>query len=371
MVSARRRHPVARPRGLWDRRDVGVVTVPARGSNPSLAILRRVGAALGLLVLVTLIVWIGRDGYNDNADEVPRGAVTLLDAAYYSTVSLSTTGYGDIVPASDGARLVNVLVVTPARLLFLIILVGTTLEVLTERSREAFRIQRWRKSVAEHFVLVGYGTKGRSAMRALREGGVDPGEMVVVDTSAEAVEHAQRDGLVTVRGSAATADVLRQARVEQAKAVLITVDNDAASVLITLTARSLAPRASILSAVREDENASLLRQSGADTVLTSSAQAGRLLGLSAENPRLVGVVEDLLTPGSGLRMRERPVAAEEIGRPPSVCPELVLSVGRRGRVLPWNSSELDRLEYGDVLVVVDNVDTTPDEDADRGTGPIA
>jgi voltage-gated potassium channel len=320
---------------------------------------RRLGIALALLVLVTLVVWLGRDGYNDNADDQPRGAVSLLDAAYYSTVSLSTTGYGDIVPASAGARLVNIVVVTPARLLFLIILVGTTLEVLTERSREAFRIQRWRKNVRQHFVLVGYGTKGQSAMRALREGGVAPEEMVVVDTDAEAIEQAHRDGIVTVRGSATGADVLRSARVDAAKAVLVTVDNDAVSVLITLTARSLAPRAAILSAVREDENAPLLRQSGADTVLTSSAAAGRLLGLSAESPLLVGVVEDLLTPGSGLRLHERPVASDEVGRPPSVCPELVLSVGRGGRTIPFDSPELRVLQAGDVLVVVDNVDQRP------------
>jgi voltage-gated potassium channel len=350
--------------GSAARGDAGVIAVPAkRERNPLQAIARRVLAALGLLVGVTLVVWLGRDGYNDNADAVPLGSVTLLDAAYYATVSLSTTGYGDIVPASDAARLVNILVVTPARLLFLIILVGTTLEVLTERSREAFRISRWRKRVQQHIVLVGYGTKGRSAMWALREGGVASDDIVVVDTSQEAVDSARRDGLVTVRGSAATTDVLRQARVEEAKAVLVTVDNDAASVLITLTARSLAPRASILSAVREDENAPLLRQSGADTVLTSSAQAGRLLGLSAESPRLVGVVEDLLTPGSGLRMYERPVTPDEVGRAPSTCPGLVLSVARAGQVLRYNDPALGALRAGDVVVLVDNVDqlATPAE----------
>ena len=50
---------------------------------------------------------------------------------YYATVSLSTTGYGDITPVSPGARLVNILVVTPLRILFLLILIGTTLEALT------------------------------------------------------------------------------------------------------------------------------------------------------------------------------------------------------------------------------------------------
>ena len=84
--------------------------------------------------LTVLVVYLGRDGYKDNNGD----GVSLLDAVYYATVSLSTTGYGDITPASDSARLINVIVITPLRLLFLIVLVGTTLELLTERSRHAF-----------------------------------------------------------------------------------------------------------------------------------------------------------------------------------------------------------------------------------------
>ena len=61
----------------------------------------------------------------------------LLDAFYYSTVTITTTGYGDVRPVSDEARLVTTILVTPARILFLIILVGTTLEILAERSRYA------------------------------------------------------------------------------------------------------------------------------------------------------------------------------------------------------------------------------------------
>lgn len=64
--------------------------------------------ALLVLAVTTLLVWIDRDGYNDNAD----GRVDLLDAAYYATVTLSTTGYGDITPVSDAARLTNILVIT-------------------------------------------------------------------------------------------------------------------------------------------------------------------------------------------------------------------------------------------------------------------
>lgn len=112
--------------------------------RPLRQVAKRLLMALGVLFLTMLIVWTDRAGYHDNSD----GSVDFLDSVYYATVTLSTTGYGDIVPYSDGARLTNVLLVTPLRVLFLIILVGTTLEVLTERTREEWRLNRWSQRFA-------------------------------------------------------------------------------------------------------------------------------------------------------------------------------------------------------------------------------
>jgi len=115
-----------------------------------------------------VLVAVERDGYTDSSD----GVVSFTDALYYTTVTLTTTGYGDITPVSTSARLVNALLVTPMRLLFVVILVGTTIQALTERSREQFRITRWRSRVKDHIVVLGYGTKGRNAVRSCCSRGV-------------------------------------------------------------------------------------------------------------------------------------------------------------------------------------------------------
>ena len=75
--------------------------------------------------------------------------------------------------------------------------------------------------------------------------------------------------------------------------------------LATLTVRQLNPDAWIVSAVREQENAPLMKQSGANSVITSSDAVGRLLGLSSLSPTLGSVMEDLLTYGEGLEVAER------------------------------------------------------------------
>jgi len=66
--------------------------------------------AIGLLVLSTVLVYVGRYGYHNNAH--PGKPLSLLDSVYYATVTLSTTGYGDIVPVTATARLVNTVLIT-------------------------------------------------------------------------------------------------------------------------------------------------------------------------------------------------------------------------------------------------------------------
>ena len=269
-------------------------------------------------------------------------------------MSLSTTGYGDIVPVSPVARGVNILVVTPLRVLFLIVLVGTTVELLTERSRQSFRIQRWRKRVREHTVVVGYGTKGRAVYT-----GVDPEKIVVVDTDRTRLDVAAGLGLVTVSGNATRSQVLRIAGVHQATVLVVALDRDDTAVLVTLTAREQSATVSIVAAVREAENVHLLRQSGANSVVVSDETAGRLLGVATRSPAVVEVVEDLLTPDAGFAITQRPVEPQELGGSPRHLPDIVLGVVRGGVLHRVDAAAVDALERGDQLLYVRKA-TLPD-----------
>ncbi|GAB3388924.1 potassium channel family protein [Micromonospora halotolerans] len=302
-----------------------MIHFPAQRRGPLSALSLRLLAALGLVLAVVAAVWIDRDGYRD----VNEDGLTLLDCFYYAVVSLSTTGYGDITPAASSARLVNVLFVTPARVLFLIILVGTTLEVLTEQYRTGRRLTRWRRVVKDHVIICGYERSGAALRQA---------------TSA---------GLVAIEGSATRSSVLEEAHVRTAKSVIIATDSDDASVLVALTVRQLtAGQVRIIAAVREAENAPLLKQSGAHHVIVSSATAGRLLGLSTSAPPLIDVVEDLLTPGQGMALAMRSAERSEVGRSPRELESLVIALVRRGKVVALNDKAGAVIETGDMLVHV-------------------
>ncbi len=325
---------------------VGVLRIPEDHLSPIRVITRRVAIALVVLFAAAVIVYLDRNGYRDIRGE----RLTFLDCVYFAAVSLSTTGYGDITPYSEAARLTHTVIFTPLRIAFLAVLVGTTLEVLSERSRQAWKIQRWRSRVRNHTIVIGYGTKGKTAVAAILGDEAAQGEVVVVDTDRTALESAAAAGLVTVHGDATKFDVLRLAGAQHAASIIVATRRDDTAVLVTLTAREIAPKAKIVASIREAENQHPLQQS--DSVVVSSETAGRLLGLATTTPSVVEMIEDLLTPDVGLAIAEREVEQNEIGGSPRHLRDIVLGVVRDGHLLRIGPPEVDAIGASDRLLYI-------------------
>jgi voltage-gated potassium channel len=324
------------------------IRFPAGEQDALRTLLLRMAVAIALLLFVALVAYFGRDGYRDN-NETPVG---FLDALYYATVSITTTGYGDITPVTDGARLATTLLVTPARIVFLIILVGTTIEVLAARTRTVVRERVWRKGLKGHTIVIGFGTKGRAAVEVLTARGLERDKVVVIDSDGDAIEEATRSGFTAIHGSAGRQAVLEAAGVRDAASVIVATDRDDSAVLVTLTARELDPGATIVAAAREEENVHLLKQSGANSVILSSGAAGRLLGQAVHSPQTVEVLEDLLNVGSGLDLVEREVDRELDGKPvKDVYPgEPILAIIRDGKLMRFDDERAAEVRQGDRVI---------------------
>lgn len=329
------------------------VRLPSHRRSPLIAVLQRGAVAGALLVLATVIVYLERTGYQDLAR--PGEPLNLLAAAYYSVVTLSTTGYGDIVPVTSSARLVNIVVIAPIRVIFLVVLIGTTLEVLTERTRASWRIARWRSKMTGHTVVVGYGTKGRSVVSTLRDAGVPATSIVIVDLAPHVIAESNRAGVAGVTGDATRREILASAEIQTAAQIVIAVGRDDTAVLVALTARQLSPQATIIASVREAENEPLLRQSGADHVVVSADAAGRLLALATIDPAAGRFLSELLDRGRGLNLTERVATPAELGRPARDASPGVIALHRRDRLLSLTDPAAGALEEGDRLVLLSAV----------------
>jgi voltage-gated potassium channel len=324
----------------------GDLLLPRYEVDPIRAILLRAGIGCAILLVIAVLVWLDADAYSDVDDDV-----TFLDAVYYATVSASTTGFGDIAPETPQARLVNIVLITPLRVAFLGVLIGTTLEVLTRTGRERLRVARWQRRVHDHTVIVGFGTKGRAAADRLLRDGTPASSVVTVTDDPELLADAADRRIVAVEGDGSRDDVLLAAVLDKACCVIIAVPLDATAILVCLTARRLNPTARIVGAVKELENAPLLRASGADSVLVSAGSTGRQLAASLASPTISSVYGELLDPGQGIELTERPVAADEVGRLAGQLLDLVVGIVRDGRL----HRELGRdllLRDGDRLVLI-------------------
>ncbi len=328
------------------------IVIPSRARSAREALTIRVLIAVGCIVLTTLVVWWERDGYRDGGQNDP---LSPLDALYYATVTLSTTGYGDITPVSDMARITNIVLITPLRFLFLIVLVGTTIEVLTQTARQRSRVARWRRTMKDHTIVIGFGVKGKAALRSLLSHGMNPRELVVIAADRQPVADATRAGVVGVVGDARDDQVLRDAGVPTAKRVIIAANEDDTAIMITLRVRAMAPDTTIVAAARETSSAELLRQSGADRVITHAESAGSLMALSLVSGNVGELIEDLMDTGRGLEVAERPITREELGLAPADVQsegELVLAVVRDGVLTRFDEGRVRVFQHGDRVVVI-------------------
>ena len=281
--------------------------------------------------------------------------LTFLDCVYYSTVTVTSTGYGDIAPISQGARTVTAFVVTPLRVLFLVVLVGTTLSLLTERYRQVRTAAHWRRTVKDHIIVAGYGTTGRGAVETLlADAGDEPHQIVVIDQRTEAVTLATSAGLTGIVADATHTSAWAQLRVDVARSVIVTCSRDDTTTLVALTVRELNPTIPISATIAQSENAHLVRQSGATSVIVAAEAAGRLVGLATATPGAVSVLEDLLAAGTGLDLIERAVDADEVGGPPDASRGggVPIALLRKGARISFDEAGFGRVEAGDIVISI-------------------
>ncbi|EJL26328.1 TrkA family potassium uptake protein [Novosphingobium sp. AP12] len=309
----------------------------------------RLGGAFALVMFVVLIHWIDREGLKDTHD----GTVSFLDVFYFTMISITTTGFGDIAPVSDKSRLIEAVIVTPIRFAVIFIFVGTAYNFIIKRSWETWRMKRIQERLADHIVVLGYGVSGQEAVQELIARGTDASCIVVIDPSPARLKLAEQVGCNVLEGDATRDETQAAVRIGLARSILISAGRDDTTILIVLTARHMAPGVPITAIVRADDNELLARQAGADNVINPVRFTGLLLAGSAEGQHIAEYMSDLASVGGQVQLVERPVAPGEIGKPlDAIATGRGLRVYRGRRAIGFCDPEAQALEAGDVIVEI-------------------
>jgi voltage-gated potassium channel len=333
-----------RPRGP-DR-----VTLRRRSPLPVWAqIAWRAGLVVGLLLLAVAVHWFERDGLKDTHD----GVVDFIDVLYFTSISITTTGYGDIVPVTPQARMFDAFIVTPIRIFFVLIFVGTAYNLVFRRSWDKFRMERIQRNLSDHVIIAGFGTSGSEALDELLALGAPAHNVVVIDTSAEALERPESLGCAVLEADATRDKTLQAVHIERARAMIVSAGRDDTAILITLTARHLAPRLKISVAVRNEDNELLARQAGATTVINPVSFAGLLLAGSTHGAHIADYIADLASSSGRVRLSERDVLDEECGKPlAEITKGLGVRLYRDGVPHGFWEPEARSLRPGDCIVEI-------------------
>jgi len=309
----------------------------------------RVALVLGLLAFAIAVHWLERDGLRDNLDN----HVSFLDVIYFTMISITTTGYGDVVPVTTTTRMFDALVVTPIRVFFVLIFIGTAYTFIFRRTWDKWRMAKLQKTLGNHIVVAGFGTSGSEAVDELIARGALAQDIVVIDCEEEALERAESLGCAILNADATRDKTLTAVHIDRARAMIISAGSDDTSILITLTARHLAPELKISIAVRNEDNELPARQAGATTVINPVSFAGLLLAGSTHGPHIADYIADLAGSSGRVQLHERKVTPEECGKPLSaIAWGLGVRVYRDGKPYGFWEPEAAILVPGDVIVEI-------------------
>lgn len=336
------------------QRDARILFTKAEAS-PEKKLAVRLGLVVLLLALVVALFWFDRSGLRDARDD----AISFGDVIYFTLVTVTTVGYGDIVPVSDRARLLDAFLVTPVRVFLLLIFLGTAYEFVIQRVLEDYRMGRLQRRLRDHIVICGYGRSGRIAAREMVAKGCDADCIVVIDPSEEALYDAAESGFVGLRGDATRENIIRASGIKRARAAIVAPGRDDTNVLIVLTIRNLNPTVKIISSVKEEENFKLIEQSGANVILSPARVSGYLLAEAVLHRHTSDYICDLVNSHGRVKLNERIARAEEVGQSlRAVTDGLVVGIQRGGEELGFWASEASEIQEGDVLLLIEPTDRT-------------
>jgi voltage-gated potassium channel len=237
------------------------------------------------LALLALVLLYGTVGY------VLLGGWTVLEALFMTVITITTVGYEEVhhLDARGQAFTISLIVFGVIGFLYTF---GVIVEVLgSTRWQEYRRYRRMQDQLSklrDHVIVCGYGRTGKQVVIELEQGGHP---YVVVEMNPQPFAEVQRDRRLYVHGDAANDEVLQEAGIGRARALVSAVDSDERNVYIVLTARAIRPGLFIVARSSYPDSQPKLRRAGADRVVSPYTISGRRMAALALQPAVVDTID--------------------------------------------------------------------------------
>jgi voltage-gated potassium channel len=251
-----------------------------------------------LLFAIAVTLAAGTLAFHESLDE------SWFQSFYRSVVTVTLTGL-DSVPASDGARIVSIVLVVvgitiiayAGAVIVEAVAGGVVTGALAERRRE-----RAIHQLHDHFIICGYGRVGQRVAEEFRAAKVP---YLVLDFHEDAVAAAKDDGVLMVEGDATSDENLRRAGLDRARGLVAASDSDADNLYVVLSARSVRPDLTIVARASGTDAERKLALAGADRVVLPYTTAGRVMANLVLRPQVTAFLDAVTTAtGPDLQLAE-------------------------------------------------------------------
>jgi len=220
---------------------------------------------------------------------------SLIDAFFMTIITISTVGFSEVHPLSDiGKIFTSGLIITS---LGSLAYVGSNLARFVFDGElvnylKTYRVDKKIQKLKDHVIIIGFGRNGEQVAMELMDYGI---EFVIIDKRDNVISRIREtEELLYIRGDATHEDVLKQAGVDNARALIATTPNDADNVFVALTARSMNPSLKIVSRASEMESVSKLKRAGVTNVIMPERIGGQRMAKLITQPDVVEFLEYIL-----------------------------------------------------------------------------
>ncbi len=213
---------------------------------------------------------------------------SFLEGIYMSMITFSTVGFREVHPLSENGKIFVIFYIILNLGLFAYtasVISSYLFEGKLKKIYKSYTDIKALKKLSNHIIVCGFGKTGQNACRGLQN---SKNELLVIENNADLIDgHKDAKAYKFLTGDAIQEDTLKNAQIEEAETIIITLPSDADNVFITLTARELNPGLKIIAKATELSTEKKLRVAGADHVIMPERVGGSYMASLVTKPSVI------------------------------------------------------------------------------------
>lgn len=221
------------------------------------------------IIIFLLVLISGTFGFWFFEDTV----TTFLDSFFFTLVTVTTIGYGNITPQTLAGKALDIVVIFFGVGAALVSIQAVFEVVIRERIKEVLKLPKGAVNMRDHYIVCGYGKVGKPLVKNLQQ---KQARFVVIERESVKVKELVECGVSVIEGDARREEVLGRAGINTARYLLAALD-DSSNVFVALTSKMLNPSLKIICKIEDLANEPKLKKAGADEVVSCHDMGAKMM----------------------------------------------------------------------------------------------